>query len=53
MTVYEVRCCKQCLAIKAYGKLLGITNELDMTRRWIVYGHAKRYKEDWEKEHKQ
>jgi hypothetical protein len=42
MTLYEVRCCRQCDAIKAYGRLLGISDD-DAARRWVVYGHAKRW----------
>jgi hypothetical protein len=42
MTLFEVRCCKQCDAVKAYGRLLGISDD-DAARRWIVYGHAERF----------
>jgi hypothetical protein len=42
MTLYEVRCCRQCEAIKAYAKLLGICEEW-AAHRWCVYGHAARY----------
>ena len=50
MSLYEVRCCKQCIAIKAYGKLLGIKNDVDMTRRWIMWGHAERWCNDWKRD---
>ena len=42
MTLYEVRCCRQCEAIKAYAKLLGVCEEW-AAYRWCVYGHAARY----------
>ena len=42
MNLYEARCCKQCDAIKAYGKLLNICDEW-AARRWIMYGHAARW----------
>ena len=42
MTPYEVRCCKQCEAIKAYAKLLGIKEEWG-AYRWVVYNHARRW----------
>ena len=42
MSLYEIRCCKQCEAIKAYAKLLGICEEW-AAYRWCVYGHAARF----------
>ena len=51
MTLFEIRCCRQCEAVKAYGRLLGICEEW-AAYRWCVYGHAARfakyYKDDGE-----
>ena len=52
MSLYEIRCCKQCIAIKAYGRLLGIKSDIDMTRRWIMWGHAKRWCNDFDRDNK-
>ena len=48
MSLYTDRCCKQCEAIQAYGKLLGICDEWAATR-WCVYGHARRWANKWDK----
>ncbi len=42
MSLYEIRCCKQCDAVKAYADLLGICEDW-AAYRWVVYGHARRW----------
>ena len=41
MTVFEIRCCDQCQAIKAYGLERGITDENEAALLWIEDGMAK------------
>ena len=53
MTVFEIRCCDQCKAIKAYGVKNGITDDNEAAMLWIKDGMAKQWAEDRDKEEQQ
>jgi len=53
MTVFEVRCCDQCKAIKAYGKKHGVTGENEAALLWIKDGMAAQWAIDRDKEEQQ
>ena len=50
MTVFEIRCCDQCQAIKAYGLERGITDENEAALLWIEDGMAKKWADNRDKE---
>ena len=50
MTVFEIRCCDQCIAIKKYGNDRGVTDENEAALLWIEDGMAKKWADNRDKE---
>ena len=53
MTVFEIRCCDQCQAIKKYAVDNNIDDENEAVRRWIADGMAKKWADKRDKEEQQ
>ena len=53
MTVFEIRCCDQCEAIKKYAVENNIDDENEAVRRWIADGMAKEWADNRDKEEQQ
>ena len=53
MTIFEIRCCDQCQAIKKYAVDNKIDDENEAVRRWIADGKAKEWADNRDKEEQQ